>query len=155
MVDFASNDQLQAKLGQFIPFDGRKAPGGSGDGITDGFGIAGIMLRRLHIHVDNWWGDQSHVMAMLAKPPGSVMGTPAGFHPDAERWYIGNKGQQCTAREALAKHDVPAVIHPNDVKHLLRDVDAEYTHLLCHGTRLLVVNGCPKDHNHSGSSKPF
>ncbi len=83
MVDFASNDQLQAKLGQFILFDGHKAYGGSGDGFTDGFGIAGIVLRRLHIQVDNWWGDQPHVMAMLAKPPGSVMGTPAGFLPQA------------------------------------------------------------------------
>ena len=29
------------------------------------------------------------------------------------------------------------VIHTDDVKHQLRDVDAEHAHLLCHGTRLL------------------
>jgi hypothetical protein len=63
--------------------------------------------------------------------------TPTGFHPDAEWWYIRHKGQQCTAREVLPEHDVPAVIHTNDVKHLLRDIDAEYTHVLCHETRLL------------------
>jgi hypothetical protein len=76
-------------------------------------------------------------MARFAKLPSLVVRTPTGFHPEAEWWYIRHQGQQCTAREALPAHYVPAVIQTNDVKHLRRDVDAEYAHVLCHGTRLL------------------
>jgi hypothetical protein len=94
------------------PFDGHKAHGGLGHGFTDGFGIAGIVLRRLHIGFDKLWGDQPHVVAMLAKTPGPVMGTPTGFHPNAERWYIRNKGQQFTAGDALPEHHSTCVIHP-------------------------------------------
>jgi hypothetical protein len=94
-------------------------------------------------------------MAMFAKLPGPVVRTSTGFHADAEWWYIRHKGQQGTAREALAKHDAPAVIHPNDVKHLLRDVDAKDTHVLHHETRLLWVNGGRRCRHHSGSSKPY
>ncbi len=50
---------------------------------------------------------------------------------------------------------MPAVIHADDVKHLLRDVDAEYAHVLCDGTCLLSVHGCRRCRNHSGVSKPY
>jgi hypothetical protein len=45
--------------------------------------------------------------------------------------------EQFTAGDALSEHHMSAVIHADDVKHQLRDVDAEHAHLLCHGTRLL------------------
>jgi hypothetical protein len=38
---------------------------------------------------------------------------------------------------------VPGVIHPDDVKDELGDIDAEYGDGLCHGTCLLWVNGLP------------
>jgi hypothetical protein len=37
-------------------------------------------------------------------------------------------------------------------QNLLGNVNSENANV-CHRTRLLVVNGCPRDHNHSGSSK--
>jgi hypothetical protein len=46
------------------------------------------------------------------------------------------------------------VLHPDDVQPELGDIDAEYAHLLCHGTCLLWVNGCRQYRNHSGLSKP-
>jgi hypothetical protein len=92
---------------------------------------------------------------MLAKAPGPVMDTPTGFHPNGEWWYIRNKSQQFTARDALPEHHMPGVIHPDHVKDQLRDIDAEDADLLCHGTCLLSVNGWPKYRNHSGSSEPF
>jgi hypothetical protein len=83
------------------------------------------------------------------------MGTPTGFHPNAERWYIRAERQQLTAGDALPEHHLPGVIHPDDMKYEFCDIDPEYTDGLCHWTCLPMVNGCPKDHNHSGSSKPF
>jgi hypothetical protein len=62
--------------------------------------------------------------------------------------------QQCAPGDALPEHHVPGVIHADDVKHQLGNVDDEYAHLLCHEARLLWMNGCPKCRNHSGSSKP-
>jgi hypothetical protein len=76
-------------------------------------------------------------MAMFAKLPGPIVGTATGFHPDADWWDIRNKGQQGTAHKALPEHYAAAVIHTNDVKHLLRDVDAEYGDGLRHETCLL------------------
>jgi hypothetical protein len=38
-------------------FDGHEAPGGQAHGFTDGFGIAGIVLRRLDRGFDEWWRD--------------------------------------------------------------------------------------------------
>ena len=49
---------------------------------------------------------------------------------------------------------MPGVIHPNDVKDELDDIDAEYADLLCRGTCLLWVNGCPRYCNRAGSLKP-
>ena len=48
------------------PFDWDKAHAGSGDGFTNRFGIARIVLRRLHRRVDNLGGDHPYVVAMLA-----------------------------------------------------------------------------------------
>jgi hypothetical protein len=50
---------------------------------------------------------------------------------------------------------MPGVIHPDDVKDELGDIDAEYSDGLCHGTCLLWVNGCPQCRNHAGVSKPY
>src|SRR5713101_4775966 len=46
-------------------------------------------------------------------------------------------------RQALAKHDLPRVIHPHRVKHVLCEIDPEDGHLLLHGTHLLWLNGFP------------
>src|SRR6266516_8222664 len=46
-------------------------------------------------------------------------------------------------RQALAKHDLPRVIHPYRVKHVLCEIDPEDGHLLLHGTHLLWLNGFP------------
>jgi hypothetical protein len=85
------------------------------------------------VRFDELRGNQPHVMAMCTELPGPVVRTATGFHANAEWWYMRHKGQQGTAREALPKHDVPAVIHPHDVKHLLGDVDAKCSHVLHHG----------------------
>jgi hypothetical protein len=53
------------------------------------------------------------------------MGTPTGFHPDAAWWYIRDEGQQCTSGDALPKDHMAGVIHPDDVKDELGDIDAE------------------------------
>jgi hypothetical protein len=47
------------------------------------------------------------------------------------------------------------VIHTDEVKHQLGDVDPEYAYFLCRRTRLLVVHGGPRCRNHAGSSKPY
>ncbi len=44
----------------------------------------------------------------------------------------------------------PGLIHPDDVKDQLGDVDAEYSNGLCHGTCLLWVNGGRRYRHHSG-----
>jgi hypothetical protein len=74
-------------------FDRHKPHGGPGHGFTDGFGITGIVLRRLDIGFDKLWGDQPHVMAMRAETPGLVVGTPTRFHAYAERGQCRNKMQ--------------------------------------------------------------
>jgi hypothetical protein len=68
--------------------------------------------------------------------------------------YRADKAPQCTACNALSEHHVPEILHADDAKHPCRDVDAEYAHVLCHGTRLLWVNGCRRCRHHSGSLKP-
>jgi hypothetical protein len=83
------------------------------------------------------------------------VGTATRFHPDAERWEIRDKAQQCTPGEALPKDYMPGVIHPDDVKDELGEIDAEYSAGLCHGTCLLWVNGCLRCRNPSGLSKPY
>jgi hypothetical protein len=55
---------------------------------------------------------------------------------------------------ALPEYHVTGIIHANDVKHWHCEVDAEYTHLVCHGTRLLWVNGCSGSRRDFGSSEP-
>ena len=92
---------------------------------------------------------------MFAKTPGPVMGTAAGFHPDAEWWYIRHEGQPCTPGDALPESHMPGVIHADAVKDERGDIDAEYADGLCHGTCLLWVNGGPQCRNHSGSLKPY
>src|SRR5205809_787687 len=47
------------------------------------------------------------------------------------------------SRQALAKHDLPRVIHPHRVKHVLCEIDPEDGYLLLHGTHLLWLNGFP------------
>src|SRR4030095_851921 len=43
--------------------------------------------------------------------------------------------------QALAQDDLPRVIHPPRVKHVLCNIDPEDVHLLLHWTRLLWLNG--------------
>jgi len=83
-------------------------------------------VRRLHVGFDELGRDQLHVMAMLANTPGPIMGTPTGFQPDAERWYIRHKGEQSAPSEALAEHHSTCAIHANDVKHQFCNVDSQY-----------------------------
>jgi hypothetical protein len=83
------------------------------------------------------------------------MGIPTGFHPNAAWWDTRDERQQLTPGEALPEHHLPGVIHPDDMKYECCEIDPEYTDGLGHGTRLPVVHGCPKDHHHSGASKPF
>jgi hypothetical protein len=90
-------------------------------------------------------------MAMLTETPSPIMGTPARFHPHAKWGQWGHKMPQFTAGEPLPEHHVSGVIHADDVQHRLRDVEAKYAYRVCHGTRLLRVNGCRRRRNHSGS----
>jgi hypothetical protein len=95
------------------------------------------------------------VMAMHLKTPCPVMRTPTRFHSDEERWQRRNKTEHFTPSNALPEDHRTFVIHSNDVKYQLCDVDPEYTHLLCHWTRSFVVNDCSQFRNHSGSSQPY
>src|SRR6266446_9851105 len=64
---------------------------------------------------------------------------PRPWNPIRARY----KGHQVMPRQALAKHDLPRVIHPHRVKHVLCEIDPEDGHLLLHGTHLLWLNGFP------------
>ena len=66
------------------------------------------------------------------------------------RWYIHHTGEPCAPSEALPEDHMPGVIHADDVKDELGEIDAEYADGLCHGTCLLWVNGCLLYRNHSG-----
>jgi hypothetical protein len=66
-------------------------------------------------------------MAMLSKPPCPVVGTPTGFHANKGRRQHRDKVEQLTTGNTLPEDYMSAVIHANDVKHQLRNVDAEYT----------------------------
>jgi hypothetical protein len=77
----------------FHPCDRDNTHGRPRHGFTDGFSIADLVLRRLHRRFDIWWGDQPHLVTMLAKAPSPVVGTPTRFHPDAERGQMGDKRQ--------------------------------------------------------------
>src|SRR5215510_601907 len=98
------------------PCDRHTAPGGPGHGFTAGCRITGIVLRRLHVRVDEVRGDEPHVMARLANTPGPVVGTPARFHAPAERRKCRNKAPHLTPGEAFPEPDSPWVIHANHVK---------------------------------------
>jgi hypothetical protein len=63
------------------------------------------------------------------------------------------KDHEGTPRAALPQYDGAGIIHAHDMENLLGKINSEDAHV-CHGTRLLVVNGCPRDRNHSGSLKP-
>jgi hypothetical protein len=53
------------------------------------------------------------------------MGTPTGFHPDTERKHSGDTARQLTASEARSKHHVPGIIHADDAKHEVGDIDPD------------------------------
>jgi hypothetical protein len=105
--------------------DRDKTHGWPGPGLTDGFGITAVALRRLDIRFHEWWGAQPHVMAMLTKPPSPVVGTPTGFHANKGRRQGRDQEPQLTTGYTPPESDVSAGIHADDVKHSFRDVDAE------------------------------
>jgi len=76
-------------------------------------------------------------------PRWSVMRAATGFYADAYWGQLREKGHEVMPGQALAKDDLPRVIYPRRVKHALCHIDAEYSHLLLHWTRLLWLNGFP------------
>src|SRR5262249_38353287 len=83
---------------------------------------------------------QLHLMAVLAKAARPVMGATAGFHPNARRGKLRDKGHYLRAIEPFAYQNCAVLIHTHEVKHLFCNVDADDAKLL-HGTRLLWLNG--------------
>jgi hypothetical protein len=53
----------------------------------------------------------------------------------------GDEGHQGIAGEAFAQDDLAPLIHPNNVKEPLCDVNSEYAHMGFHRTRLLWLHG--------------
>jgi hypothetical protein len=64
----------------FHPLDRHETHRRPSNGLTDGLGIAGIVLGRLDIRFDELWSDQPHLMTMFAETSGPIVGTPTGFH---------------------------------------------------------------------------
>ena len=81
---------------------------------------------------------QLHLMAVLSQAACPGMGATAGFHTNARRGELGDKGHHLRAIEPFAYQNRAVLIHPHEVKHLFCNVDADDAKLL-HGTRLLVV----------------
>jgi hypothetical protein len=61
------------------------------------------------------------------------MGTATGFHAHEYRRQRRDKVQQLTTGHTLPEHHVSDVIHPDDVKDELGDIDAEYGDCLAMG----------------------
>jgi hypothetical protein len=74
------------------------------------------MLRRLDICLDTLWGDQPHIMAMLAASSGPIVGTPTRVHAHAQRRQLRDTWEPGTARQALPEPHLPGVIHLHEVK---------------------------------------
>ena len=80
-------------------------------------------------------------MVMCTAPPSPGMRSATGLHT-AEHWgQCGDTEPQGLAGEALAQDDLAPLVHPDNVKEPLCDVNAQYAHMVFHGTRLLWLNG--------------
>jgi hypothetical protein len=64
-------------------------------------------------------------MAVLAKAARPVMGATAGFHPNARREKLRDKGHYLRAIEPFAYQNGAMLIHTHKVKHLFCNVDAD------------------------------
>jgi hypothetical protein len=60
---------------------------------------------------------------------------------NAEHRQCGNEGHQGIPGEAFAQDDLAPLIHPDNVKDPLCDVNTEYTKLVFHWTRLPWLHG--------------
>jgi hypothetical protein len=94
-------------------------------------------------------------MAMRLQTPGPVVRTPTRFHPNEQWWQRRNKMEYFTPSNTFPQDHRACVIHPNDVKHQLCNVDPKYAKLPCYWTRSFVMHGCSQFHNHFGSLKPY
>ena len=62
----------------------------------------------------------------------------------------GFEGEHLAPTAAFAHDDLPSLIHANQVKHTLCDIDTNYANISLHGTRLLWLNGGDDLSHHSG-----
>src|SRR5262249_22811762 len=110
----------------------------------DGLGIAAVVFIRLDVRLDELGCHELHLVAIRAEASRPVMRTTTSLYTYEYYRQFRYKGYQVMPGEALAKHDLPRVIHPHCVKHMLCEIDPEDGHLLLHWTRLLWLNGFPK-----------
>ncbi len=96
---------------------------------------------RLDIGFDKLRRHELHLMAMFAEAPCPVMRPATGFHADEHGGQGGDTGHQIMPGQALAQDDLAPLIHPDNVKDPLCDVDSQYAHRVFHWARLLWLHG--------------
>src|SRR5262249_3646540 len=109
----------------------------------DGLGIAAVVFIRLDIRLDELRRHALHLVAIRAEASRPVMRATTGLYAYEYHRQFRDTGYQVMPGETLAKHQLPRVIHPHRVKHMLCEIDPEDGHLLLHWTRLLWLNGFP------------
>ena len=80
-------------------------------------------------------------MVMGTESSSPVMRPATGLQTAEHRGQCGDEGHQGITGEAFAQDDLALLIHPDNVKEPLCDVNAEYANLVFHWTRLLWLNG--------------
>jgi hypothetical protein len=66
---------------------------------------------------------------MFTKAPRLVVSASTGLYSDNHGGYSGNKWHQGIPRQALPPDNSAGVIHPDDMKQLLSDIDSKDTDL--------------------------
>src|SRR5207344_2951193 len=89
------------------------------------FRIGGIVLLSLDVglHVGRW--HQANGVAECLKLPRPMMGGGARFDPDQTRRKLLEEREHVTTLKLTAKHNLPIRIDAMNLKHRLRDIEAD------------------------------
>jgi hypothetical protein len=110
--------QLFGRLGR------NKAHRGSADRLADSLCIIPIVFVRFHIRRHKLRAYQAHLVTKLRKQACPVVRTVGSFHPDQARRKIGKKRRHRAPTQGFAYDNVPMNVDAMNLKHVLRQVQA-------------------------------
>jgi hypothetical protein len=107
-----------------------EAHGRTGDRFADRLGIRSVVLRPLHVRLHILRRHQPHLMAKRNQLPRPIVGTRAGLHADKAARQLGEERQQLGPAQPLSQHHLASRIGAVNLKHRLRQIDADYRNIL-------------------------